>query len=229
MAARVQEYRRINSVWTLIGSVTRDITYAASAGGNSNPTFTALRVGNTAQPFDKAIRVNPGQTVAVTLDATDADAGQTLGFSSGATTTVPGVTLQTLSPTQLRLTWQVPAGLPVGRYRIPVTVTDNGCPFNGTEVRTLTFLVTSQILASTSSRLPVAVAAYPTPFREQVRLQLAQPTLQPITVFDGLGRAVAQLTSSPDGSVLWQPAATLPSGLYVARTANGQQIRLLRE
>ncbi|RPD50164.1 hypothetical protein DNI29_05040 [Hymenobacter sediminis] len=228
IAVKVEEYRRIASAWTFIGSTTRDITYLVSPGGNTAPVFTAQQVGTTAQPFEKAILVNPGRTVSVLLDARDDDTGQTLSFGSDATTTVPGVSLQTVSATQARLTWQVPTNLPTGRYYLPVSVTDNGCPTISSEDRVITFLVTSQVLATHTEQRPI-LPAYPTPFREQVSFQLSQKGSQKITVLDGLGRTVANLTSRPDGSVTWQPGPTLPAGLYIARSANGQQLRLLRE
>ncbi|WP_139925857.1 hypothetical protein [Hymenobacter sp. DG01] len=230
MAARVEEYRRVSGQWIKVGSVMRDMMYRVLASSNRNPVFTTLTVGSTSHSLDQTIRVNPGQKLELKLEAVDQDAGSVLRFSSEATTSLPGVSLQTLPDNQARLTWEVPATLPLGRYRIPVAVTDNGYPLNGTEVRTITVFVTSQILAATPSRLPMQVAAYPMPFREQVRFQLSQPGSQIVQVVDGLGRAVAQLTSRPDGSVLWQPGPTLAPGLYLARTADGQQqVRLLRE
>jgi len=230
MAARVEEYRRIGGTWRKIGSVMRDIMYPVSGGtGNRNPSFASASVGTTTQPVGQVLRVVPGQTVTIQLTATDQDAGQMLRFSTEAAA-VPGVSFRSVSATQAQLTWQVPANLPLGRYSIPVVVQDNGCPINGSESQTLNFLVTTQILAATSPQLPVAVAAFPTPFHEQVQFQLAHPTTQLVTVFDGLGRTVTQLTSRPDGSVLWRPDPTLAPGLYLARTADGhEQVRLLRE
>ena len=45
-----------------------------------------------------------------------------------------------------------------------------------------------------------------------------------------MGREVARLTSAADGLVRWQPAAALPAGLYLARSASSGQplARLLR-
>ncbi|NVO83265.1 hypothetical protein [Hymenobacter terrestris] len=230
MAVRVQEYRRLNASWTLIGSITRDLAYFARASSNSTPSFTSLQVGTVGQPFDKAIEVIPGQTIAVLLDATDADADQILTFSSAATTIVPGVALQPVSATQARLTWQVPADLPSGRYYLPVTVTDNGCPLFGSESRSVAFLVTARRVLSTGPTQPAAALfAVPTPFREQVEFRLRQPGTQPVTVWDALGRVVAQLVSTPDGRVVWRPENHLVAGMYLARTADGQQVRLLRE
>lgn len=230
MAARVEEYRRVSGQWIKIGSVMRDMMYRARAGANQNPAFVALAVGNTSLPLDQTIMINPGRKVELKLDATDPNAGSVLRFSSEATAILPGLSLQSLPNNQVRLTWNVPAALPLGRYWIPVAVSDNDSPINGTEVRTLTVLVTSQILATPPSRLPTQVAAYPTPFREQVQFQLSQRGSRSLTVVDGLGRAVAQLTSRPDGSVTWRPTPALAPGLYLARTADGQeQVHLLRE
>ena len=44
---------------------------------------------------------------------------------------------------------------------------------------------------------------------------------------DELGRAVAQLRTGVDGRVLWQPAASLPAGLYLARGADGRPLARL--
>nr|GFD48172.1 hypothetical protein [Tanacetum cinerariifolium] len=113
------------------------------------------------------------------------------------------------------------------RYTATVAVLDNGCP-NASEEYTFTFLVAAQPLATHAERSPEA-AAYPTPFREQVQFQTSAGR-QPIVVVDALGREVARLVSAPDGLVRWQPAPTLPAGLYLARSAaNGQPLaRLLR-
>lgn len=226
---RVDEYRKLNSVWTKIGSVTREQVYRAYNSSNLNPTFTGLTVnGNTTtQPLEQIIRVNPGQTVALTLTATDPDAGQALRFVSDVPDVVPGTTLQTLNATQARLTWSVPSTLPLGRYRLTVGVADNGCPTNASEVRTITFLVTNQVLA-TAPRRPLLLSASPNPFQSQVSFQVAKP--QPVVVLDGLGRVVAHLKSRPDGTVTWQPTAAVVPGLYFARTADGKQlVRLVRE
>lgn len=82
MAARVSEYRRLGGSWQLIGYVTRDITYLAVGSLNTNPRFTALRLNGatTTQPLSQTIRVQPGQAVALALEATDPDAGQTLSL-----------------------------------------------------------------------------------------------------------------------------------------------------
>ncbi|SNC75212.1 hypothetical protein SAMN06265337_2760 [Hymenobacter gelipurpurascens] len=229
MPIRVDEYRKLNSVWTKIGSVTREQVYRAYNSTNLNPTFTGLTVNSstTTQPLEQIIRVNPGQTVALTLTATDPDAGQALRFVSDVPDVVPGTTLQTLNATQARLTWSVPSTLPLGRYRLTVGVADNGCPTNASEVRTITFLVTNQVLA-TGPRRPLLLSASPNPFQSQVSFQVAKP--QPVVVFDGLGRAIAHLKSRPDGTVTWQPAAAVAPGLYFARTADGKQlVRLVRE
>jgi hypothetical protein len=229
MAARVEEYRRISGNWRKIGSVMRDVMYPVFVGaGNWNPSFTSASVGNTTQPVGQVLRVVPGQTITIQLAATDQDAGQVLRFSTAAT--VPGVSFRSISATQAQLTWQVPTDLPLGRYSIPVVVQDTGCPINGSDSQTLNFLVTTRVLSATTSWLPTPASAFPSPFHEQVQFQLTQPTTQFVTIVDGLGRTVAQLTSRPDGSVLWRPSPTLAPGLYLARTADGQQpVRLLHE
>ncbi len=228
MAARVSEYRRVNGSWQLIGYVTRDISYIVVGSANQTPRFTSLRLNGaaTAQPLGQPIRVQPGQTVTLGLDAADPDAGQALRFESQAPGIIPGLSLQTTGATTALLTWQVPASLPPGRYTATVAVLDNGCP-NASEEYTFTFVVAPQLLAARSSH-GIEAEAYPMPFREQVQFQTTTGG-QLVTIIDNLGRVVAHLTAAADGQVRWQPAPTLPAGLYVARAADGQPLaRLLR-
>jgi hypothetical protein len=229
MAARVSEYRLLNGSWQLIGYVTRDITYLSVASVNQTPRFTGLRLNNTTsvQPLDKPVRVQPGQKVMLALDATDPDANQTLRFQSQAPAIIPGFILQTTSARSALLTWQVPATIRPGRYTATIAVLDNGCP-NASEDYTISFLVAAQPLAARSST-SLQATAYPTPFREQVQFQVTGGG-QAITVIDALGHEVARLTSAANGLVRWQPAPTLPAGLYIARSAtNGQPLaRMLR-
>ncbi|RZK97206.1 MAG: hypothetical protein EOO62_28425, partial [Hymenobacter sp.] len=106
MAARVTEYRRINGSWQPIGYVTRDVTYVATGSTNQNPEFTGLRLNGaaTTQPLTQLIRVQPGQTVALALEAADPDAGQALRFESQAPGVIPGLNLQTTGATSALLT-----------------------------------------------------------------------------------------------------------------------------
>ncbi|GGE95952.1 hypothetical protein GCM10011383_03390 [Hymenobacter cavernae] len=232
VAIRVDEYRKQGGSWQQIGSITRDIAYYTLNGeGNHNPTITEVKLANASasQSPGNVIPVNPGQLVSLTLTATDPDAGQTLKLSSDVAAIIPGAGFQTLINNQAQLSWQVPAQLPLGRYSFTVTVRDNSCPVNGSEVRTITFLVTDKVLA-TRSREPLAQPAFPVPFHEQVRFQLTTHKAQAILIVDELGRTVDQLTSRADGTVIWRPAATIRPGLYIARTANGQQLqRLIRQ
>jgi hypothetical protein len=227
MAARVSEYRRINGSWQQIGYVTRDITYLAYGSLNQTPRFTALRLNGatTTQPLSQTIRVPPGQAVALALEAADPDAGQALRFESQAPGIIPGLSLQTTGATSAQLTWQVPATLPPGRYTATVAVLDNGCP-NASEEYTFSFLVSATALAMRAAA--AATDVYPIPFREQVQFTTAPG--QAVLVVDALGREVARLVSGPGGLVRWQPAASLPAGLYLARAAeSGQPLaRLLR-
>lgn len=228
MAARVTEYRRLNGTWQPIGYVTRDVAYLAVASTNQNPRFTGLRLNGatTTQPLTQAIRVQPGQAVALTLEAADPDAGQALRFESQAPGVIPGLSLATTGATSALLMWQVPASLPPGRYTVPVAVLDNGCP-NASEEYTFVFLVAAQPLATRPGR-NAAAEVYPTPFREQVQVKTVPNEV--VVFFDALGREVARLRSAADGLVRWQPASTLPAGLYLARSAaDGQPLaRLLR-
>jgi hypothetical protein len=229
VAVRVNEFRRLNGNWQQIGYITRDVIYLASPlSTNQTPRFTALRLNGatSTQPLGQTIRVQPGQAVTLGLEAADPDAGQVLHFESQAPGIIPGLSLQTTGATSAQLTWQVPATLPPGRYTATVAVLDNGCP-NASEEYTFSFLVAAQPLATRADR-SLEVAAYPTPFREQVQFTTAPN--QAVILVDALGREVARLTSAPSGLVRWQPAAALPAGLYLARSASSGQplARLLR-
>lgn len=227
MAVRVREYRQLAGTWQLIGAITRDIIYLAQNVANQPPSFTSLTVGTgAAQLPDKTITVRPGQTVSLTLTATDPDAGQQVRFSSEATSIIPGLSLATLNATQARLNWQVPASLPVGFYTATVAAFDDGCPNSSVE-QTLYFRVTNQVLAARQAT-DAETIAFPMPFHSQVQFKAASGN-QLILIADALGRTVAQLRAEADGRVVWQPAGTLPAGLYVARSAEGKLLaRLLR-
>jgi len=160
----------------------------------------------------------------VTLQATDPNAGQLLNFVSNAPAVVPGLTLARVGTTNSeQLTWQVPATRPPGRYHIAVGVLDADC---GSAERTLTFVVGNTALATRAAA--TAPDVFPVPFREQVQFTTAPN--QAVILVDALGREVARLTSTANGLVRWQPAATLPAGLYLARSASSGQplARLLR-
>jgi hypothetical protein len=228
VVARVSEYRRVNGSWQPIGYVTRDISYLAFYATNTSPRFTglALNAATTTQPVEQLIRVQPGQTLSLALNAADADASQHLRFASQAPDIIPGLSLTTLNATQANLTWRVPASLRPGRYTATIAVLDDGCPV-ASEEQTLSFLVGPQVLASRPA-LAAATTAFPMPFREQVQFQAASGG-QLVNVVDELGRTVAQLRAGADGRVQWQPAASLPAGLYLACGADGRPLaRLLR-
>ena len=228
MAARVNEYRLINGTWQPIGYAMRDITYVAYSATNIPPQFTGFTLANSAaQVPSQVIPVRAGESVSLTLSAADPDAGQALRFSSDATGVVPGLSLTTLGATQARLTWQVPATLPPGRYTATVAVFDNGCPLNASEEQTFSFLVSGRTLASQPALPPSGASAFPMPFREQVQFQAAAAG-QVVTIVDELGRVVARLSAGADGRVQWQPTATLPAGLYVARGADGRTLARLQ-
>jgi hypothetical protein len=230
LTCRISEYRKgTNNRWALLGYVTRESLYSLYAYTNQLPAFTTMQVnGGAAQSLSAPITAQPGQTVTVSLQATDPDVGQVVRFASNAQGLVPGLSLTTTtSTTSGLLTWQVPASLPLGRYSIPVAVLDNACPYNGSEERTLQFVVAGgQPLASRTNRY-AATDVYPVPFRDQVQFTTAPN--QAVVLVDALGREVAHLTSAADGRVRWQPAATLPAGLYVARETDGRALaHLLR-
>jgi hypothetical protein len=229
LAAKVSEYRKIATQWVLIGYVIRDTVYLLIQNYNQTPAFTTMQVnGGAAQALSTPVAVQPGQTVSVLLQAVDPDGAQLLGFASAAAGVVPGLSLTQVGTTgAAQLTWQLPTALPAGRYPLLVSVFDNGCPYNASEERAITFVVGgNQPLATRAAA--TAADVFPLPFREQVQFTTAPN--QSVVLVDALGREVARLTSTAAGLVRWQPAPTLPAGLYIARSAaSGQPLaRLLR-
>ena len=230
ITARVSEYRKLGgNRWVLIGYVMRDTLYLLFPITNQPPTFTTMQVnGGAAQPLSTSVAIQPGQTVSVLLQATDPDASQLLRFASAAAGVVPGLSLTQVGTTSATLlTWQVPATLPPGRYPLLVSVFDDGCPYNASEERSVLFVINAPRPLATRIAA-TATDVFPVPFREQVQFTTAPN--QAVILVDALGREVARLTSAANGLVRWQPAATLPAGLYLARSASSGQplARLLR-
>jgi hypothetical protein len=230
ITAKVSAYRKMGANrWVLLGYVMRDTIYLLFPNANQVPTFTTMQVnGGPAQPLSSAVAIQPGQTVNVLLQATDLDATQLLRFVSAAAGVVPGLSLTQVGTTgSALLTWQVPATLPAGRYPVLVSVFDNGCPYNASEERAISFVVGGNRPLATRAAA-AATDVFPVPFREQVQFTTAPN--QAVILVDALGREVARLTSAPSGIVRWQPAPTLPAGLYLARAADSGQplARLLR-
>ncbi|MCC3159139.1 hypothetical protein LJ737_17995 [Hymenobacter sp. 15J16-1T3B] len=227
VAVRVDEYRRLNGIPVLIGSVLREVPYTIVASANRNPSLSMSR-GGTTLPLGQPLAVAPGQNVTLTFTGSDPDAGQALRLSSDVATLLPGATFQPnlVSPTA-QFSWQVPATAPNGTYAFAVRVTDNACPLNGTEVRTVMLRVDNRLTAaSTPARLAMPLPAFPVPFTDHVTFRLPAAQEQAVLITDGLGRAVARLRSRPDGSVTWQPGP-VAAGVYFARTADGQQVARL--
>jgi len=235
VAVQVDEYRRINNVSTLVGTTRRDMLFiVVDCGTNQNPTLAPLRINNSSAgvPATAIIPAVAGQLVSVQLTGTDANNTQLLTLTSNAEQVLTNADFVASAPgTQptATLNWLPPASARPGLYYCTVTTTDNACPIKGVTQQTLTFRLTGTALATKSASNVTTLAAAPTPFRGQVRFRLAQPGVQTVTVFDRLGRQVAVLRSQPTGEVTWQPGAQVAAGLYLARSADGQQVaRLLR-
>ncbi|WP_426059731.1 hypothetical protein [Hymenobacter sp. B1770] len=229
VAVAVNEYRRVNGTWQQIGQINRDMIYQAGSGSNQVPVFSRVAFSNnpTGQLLGQTIRASQGQTVVLNVTATDPDAGQTVLLFSEATGAVPGVTFQAQGNGQGQLSWQVPAGLPTGRYVLTVMAVDDACPGKGVTTQVISFLVSPLQPLASRERQPLAQGPYPMPFREEVRFQLTEKGSQPVVILDELGRTVAQLLSAADGSISWRPANTLPAGLYFARNLGGTQVARL--
>ncbi|UOQ71404.1 hypothetical protein [Hymenobacter cellulosilyticus] len=240
VAVKVSEYRRsINSqgrrVATLVGTVRRDMMFTVvDCGDNRNPVLAPITVNNSpvTQPVTEVIPVVAGRLVTVRLRATDVNAGQVLTMTSNVEQVLPNSEFTaappSVSPT-VQIDWIPPVNLSPGLYYCTVTTTDSNCPYKGIQTQTLTFRVSSPALATQAAKSTTTLTAVPTPFQTQVSFTLARPGVQQVLVFDQLGRQVTTLLSLPSGQVQWSPAASVPAGLYLARTADGRQVaRLLR-
>ncbi|HEX8327941.1 MAG TPA: hypothetical protein VF629_10400 [Hymenobacter sp.] len=233
-AVKISEYRRLNGSYVLVGTMRRELYFMVyDCGTNLMPRFApaaTVEVGtrSTVQPTGQIITTLPGEPVSVVVTATDANATQvpifTLDYSSGTATT-----LLNLGAGRARVTFTPSLTMPDGLYRVAVTAEDDACPIKGLDSQVLTFRVRRTALAARPSTA-LRVAAFPNPFTDHVRFQLAAAGVQTLTICDYLGRTVATVRSQADGSVRWLPAAGLPTGLYLARGAQGTQpVRLLRQ
>jgi hypothetical protein len=231
---KISEYRRINGSYVLIGTTRRELYFMVyDCGTNLMPVVSPqvtvqTSTGTTVQALNQAIPAVAGASVSVIINATDRNAGQALTLTLDYNA-VPGTTLQSLGNGQARLTFAPPANAAPGLYRVAVTAEDNACPIKGMDTQLVTFNVSASSPLATRAKTAQAIAAYPNPFTDEVQFQLSAPGVQILTISDYLGRAVATVRSQPDGAVRWQPAANLPAGLYLARSADGSQsVRLLR-
>lgn len=228
MTVRVSEYRRISGLWQPIGSIMRDMNYIVSISNNQLPAFiSVVRTGSPSiQLLGQTIRVNPGETLSLTLLATDADASQVLSFSSDMVAFVSGTAFQYLGGGQCSFIWQVPVNQPLGRYELIATALDNACPVAGADVVTLPIMVGQRALA-TRIRQALAQPPFPAPFQDEVHFQLAGIGQQSVVITDEVGRTVARLITAVDGNAVWRPASHLSAGLYFARNQDGSQVARL--
>lgn len=132
MAVRVEEWR--NGI--MIGSVVRDIQLRTISCTNNLPTITGINGGNTF-----STSVCAGNTVNFYVNSSDPDAGQNLTVTwnnaiTGATFTTTG------GPTPSgNFSWTPTANdISTTPYCFTITVTDDACPFFGSQ--TFAFCVT---------------------------------------------------------------------------------------
>jgi hypothetical protein len=233
VVVKVTEWRKENGAYVAIGTTRRDmlwIVYSSSTAATAilSPTMTIQNGSqSTTKPLNTPIAVLAGEPVSVNFSA----------FIPGTTplaftleqNTVPGAVIQAGAAAGMgRLTFTPPLSLPSGTYRVSLTVTDDAGPLRNLITVPVTFHVYRTALAARQASAQ-SISAYPTPFTDQVQFQLPKPGVQQLTVCDNLGRVVARLTSQPDGKVQWAPGASVPAGLYSARSADGKlSIRLLR-
>jgi hypothetical protein len=234
VVVKVTEWRKENGTYVAIGTTRRELLWIVYNGlANTLPRIAqTLTVQNgsqsTTQTLGAPIAVVAGEPIYVSFSATNPGSAFPLVFTLEQNT-VPGAVMQPGATAGTgRLTFTPPLSLPSGTYRVSVSVTDDAAPLRNLITVPVTFRVYRPVLAARQANSQ-SIAAYPTPFTEQVQFQLPTPGVQQLTVCDNLGRVVARLTSQPDGKVQWTPAASVPAGLYSARSADGKlSVRLLR-
>jgi hypothetical protein len=233
VVVKVTEWRRENGVYVAVGTTRRDMLWITYDGANAAiprlaPTVTVQNGSqSTAQPLTTPIAVQAGEPISVNFSATTT--GATPLVFTLEQNTIPGAVIQAGSTAGSgRLTFTPPLSLPNGTYRVSVTVTDDAAPIRNIITVPVAFRVYRTALATRSASTPT-ISAYPTPFTSQVQFRLPTAGVQQLTVCDNLGRVVDRLTSRADGAVQWAPAASVPAGLYSARSADGKlTVRLLR-
>jgi hypothetical protein len=233
VVVKVTEWRRENGVYVAIGTTRRELLWIVYNGLTNtlprmNPTVTIQNGSqSTTQALSAPIAVVAGEPISVSLSATNPGSAFPLAFTLEQNT-VPGAVVQTITAGTGRLTFTPPLSLPSGTYRVSVSVTDEAGPLRNLITVPVTFRVYRTTLATRNANA-TTIAAYPTPFTEQVQFQLPTAGVQQLTVCDQLGRVVDRLTSQADGKVQWAPNASVPAGLYSARSADGKlSVRLLR-
>ncbi|CAN5298719.1 hypothetical protein BH09BAC5_BH09BAC5_00370 [soil metagenome] len=143
MAVRVEEWR--NGI--MIGSVIRDIQLHTINCTNNLPNITGINGGNTY-----SASVCAGNTLSFYVNSSDADPGQNLtvtwnGAISGATFTTTAGPLPTGT-----FSWTpTPNNISNTPYCFTITVTDDACPYSGSQTFAFCITVTGFGLNITSS------------------------------------------------------------------------------
>lgn len=143
MAVRVEEWR--NGI--MIGSVVRDIQLHTISCTNNLPTITGINGGNNF-----SASVCAGNTLSFYVNSTDPDAGQNLmltwnGAIAGATFTTSGGPLPSGT-----FTWTpTAANISNTPYCFTITVTDDACPYAGSQTFAFCITVTGFGLNITSA------------------------------------------------------------------------------
>ncbi|MCX6310112.1 MAG: PKD domain-containing protein [Bacteroidetes bacterium] len=142
MAVRVDEWR--NGVW--IGSVVRDIQLHTINCTNNLPTITGINGGNTY-----SASVCAGNSLSFYINSSDPDAGDNLTVTwNGA---IPGATFTTTGgPTPTGTFSWTPSAVNISNtpYCFTITVTDDACPYTGSQTFAFCITVTGFALNITS-------------------------------------------------------------------------------
>jgi len=134
MAVNVQEWRD----GVMIGSVVRDIQVRVINCTNNLPTITGIN-GTT----DFQATVCAGSTLTFNIFSSDDDAGQNLTVTwNGAIPTADFATAGTPHPTATFSWTPTPADISTVPYCFTVTVTDDACPYNGSQTFAFCLTVT---------------------------------------------------------------------------------------
>ena len=139
MAVLCQEYRKINGVWVLIGSIYRDMQINVISCTNNLPSLPGIDTSGVS-PNDSVfmLPICIGNNVHFTLAATDVDIpanNLTLSWNNG----IPGGTFSIVgngTPAPVATFDWVPTSADISGvpHCFTVTVQDNACPYFGTQI-----------------------------------------------------------------------------------------------
>ncbi|OON67791.1 hypothetical protein B0919_16530 [Hymenobacter sp. CRA2] len=259
IVGKVTEYRKIGGRYYKVGSVRRDmLVIVVDCAGNQVPANPVSQPvvqgsGTVAVSSDSILVSTPvGQMTEVDLRFSDPNGTDLLSVTYVEPTDAdyPNMYINLLNPARpvtlqgngttspvLKIRLRPDPSLLGRKYRIPVRVEDNACPIKGVQYRILVLSATrtGQTTAVAAGKGRTVLSGYPNPFTDRVTFSLPRQSAaaNTVLVLDQLGRVVDRLPvaagASPDATLTWAPAASVPAGVYSVRFADGRHtVRLVR-